>query len=69
MRGKGILMGRGNMEEKIKCPKCGSSNLEPSNESTIGSPNNPTLPDAEGPLTYECKDCGYQFIEDDLKEN
>lgn len=53
------------MKEK-KCPKCGSSNLEPSKESAIGSSSAGELPDAEGPMTYECQSCGAEFYEDEL---
>lgn len=54
------------MKEKIKCPKCESDKLETFNHSKVGSSEKGKLPNAKGPVTYECQNCGYEFTEDEL---
>jgi len=58
------------MKGKIRCPKCGSENVEPYRHSAVGASKDSEKPNAKGPMTYECQNpkCGYEFSEDDLKK-
>lgn len=54
------------MPEKIKCPKCGKSDIESYRHSAVGTGE---LPEGKGEMTYKClnPNCGYEFDEDDLE--
>ncbi len=54
------------MEEKIKCPECGSENIEPYRHSAVGASIDSEKPSAKGPISYECRNCGYEFTEENL---
>jgi rubredoxin len=57
------------MKEKRKCPKCGSDKLEPFNFPQVRASDTGELPRGKGLISYECQNCGYEFIEGELDKD
>ena len=58
------------MQSLIKCPDCGSYNIEEiSHKATDRAEESPEEhPEEAEHIKYECLDCGLQFYESNLRE-
>jgi DNA-directed RNA polymerase subunit RPC12/RpoP len=58
------------MPEEIKCPDCGSINIEEIPYKAAVGPGgaNGELPEEAEYRKYKCLDCGLAFFESDLRE-
>jgi hypothetical protein len=65
-----ILTNGGKMPEDLKCPECGSYNIEEIPYKSAASPVRPhnELPKEARCYKYECLDCGLIFFEANLRE-
>lgn len=58
------------MSQEIKCPECGSYNIEeiPHKAGTDSGMDHRKYPEEADRKRYECLDCGLIFLESNLRE-